>query len=105
MPRWALFLCILAFGLAAALARAPALAQKRVALVIGNDKYQHVPVLQKAGNDAKKIGDTLKGLGFTVISGSNQTRREMSETLSSFDRAVSPGDIAFFFFAGHGFEI
>ena len=29
----------------------------------------------------------------------------MSETLLAFDKAVEPGDIALFFFAGHGFEI
>ena len=29
----------------------------------------------------------------------------MSEALLAFDKAIEPGDIALFFFAGHGFEI
>ena len=35
----------------------------------------------------------------------NQTRQAFSETLLAFDKAVEPGDTAFFFYAGHGFEI
>src|SRR5690242_4071407 len=35
----------------------------------------------------------------------NQTRQAFSETLLAFDKAVEPGDSAFFFYAGHGFEI
>ena len=83
----------------------PALAEKRVALVIGNDAYQNVPALKKAVNDSRTIGDSLKQLGFTVVSAQNLTRTAMSEKLLDFDRMVEPGDIAFFFFAGHGFEV
>jgi hypothetical protein len=84
---------------------APAQAEKRVALVIGNNDYRNVPKLQKAVNDARTMGDTLKQLGFTVMVAENQNRQAFSETLLAFDRAVGPGDTAFFFYAGHGFEI
>ncbi|MDP3075297.1 caspase family protein [Bradyrhizobium sp.] len=84
---------------------APALAEKRVALVVGNDNYRNVPKLQKAVNDARTMGDTLKRLGFTVMVAENQTRAAFSQTLLAFDQAVGPGDTAFFFYAGHGFEI
>jgi hypothetical protein len=88
-----------------ALGLTPAAAQKRVALVIGNDAYQNVTPLKKAGNDAERIAKTLKGLGFQVISATNQNRRAMSDSLTAFERALSEGDTAFFFFAGHGFQI
>jgi hypothetical protein len=48
--------------LALACALAPAHAEKRVALVIGNDRYINLPAneqLQKAANDARTIGDAL----------------------------------------------
>ena len=83
----------------------PAEAAKRVALVIGNNDYKNVPKLQKAVNDARTMGDTLKQLGFTVMLAENQTRQAFSESLLAFDRAVEEGDTAFFFYAGHGFEI
>jgi uncharacterized caspase-like protein len=101
------FRAALALSLAAALLTlaAPARAEKRVALVIGNNDYKHVPKLQKAVNDARTMGDTLKQLGFSVMVAENQTRQAFSETLLAFDAAVGPGDTAFFFYAGHGFEI
>jgi Caspase domain len=83
----------------------PAHAEKRVALVIGNNDYKNVPKLQKAVNEARTMGDTLKQLGFSVMVAENQTRQAFSQTLLTFDAAVDPGDTAFFFYAGHGFEI
>src|SRR6266436_1786143 len=83
----------------------PAHAEKRVALVIGNNDYKNVPKLQKAVNDARTMGDTLKQLGFSVMVAENQNRQAFSQTLLAFDKAVGPGDTAFFFYAGHGFEI
>ena len=84
---------------------APAEAAKRVALVVGNNDYRNVPKLQKAVNDARTMGETLKQLGFTVMLAENQNRQAFSETLLAFDHALEAGDTAFFFYAGHGFEI
>ena len=95
---WSLAVIVLAFAV-------PAHAEKRVALVVGNNDYKNVPKLQKAVNDARTMGDTLKKLGFTVMVAENQTRQAFSQTLLAFDNAVEPGDTAFFFYAGHGFEI
>ncbi|MGB8402070.1 caspase family protein [Bradyrhizobium sp.] len=105
--KWLSVRAALASGFAASLLlfAAPAHAEKRVALVIGNNDYRNVPKLQKAVNDARTMGDTLKQLGFSVMVAENQTRQAFSETLLAFDKAVGPGDTAFFFYAGHGFEI
>src|SRR6478672_11972897 len=84
---------------------APAYAEKRVALVVGNNDYRNVPKLQKAVNDARTMGDTLKQLGFSVMVAENLNRQAFSQSLLAFDNAVGPGDTAFFFYAGHGFEI
>src|SRR5256884_7339613 len=83
----------------------PAHAEKRVALVVGNNDYKNVPKLQKAVNDARAMGETLKQLGFRVMIAENQTRQGFSQSLQAFDAAVEKGDTAFFFYAGHGFEI
>jgi len=107
MKNWLSLKALLACGLLACsmALTAPALAAKRVALVIGNNDYKNVPKLQKAVNDARTMGDTLKQLGFTVMLAENQNRQQFSQTLLAFDNAVEPGDTAFFFYAGHGFEI
>jgi hypothetical protein len=107
MKNWLPFRAALGLSLAASFLAfaAPAHAEKRVALVIGNNDYKNVPKLQKAVNDARTMGDTLKQLGFSVMVAENQTRQAFSQTLLAFDKAVEPGDTAFFFYAGHGFEI
>ena len=93
MARWLSSLAALTTIAVASLAFAqPAHAEKRVALVIGNNDYKNVPKLQKAVNDARTMGDTLKQLGFSVMVAENQTRQAFSETLLAFDKAVEPGD-------------
>ena len=58
MKNWLSFGAVLALSLLASLLALaePARAEKRVALVIGNNDYKNVPKLQKAVNDARKTG-------------------------------------------------
>ena len=100
----AVFAAVFAVAVQLALAGS-ATAAKRVALVIGNDQYSNIPQLRKAVNDARTMNDTLRKLGFTVLVAENQNRKGLSETMLAFDRMIEKGDTAFFFFAGHGFEI
>lgn len=100
----ACFLALLALSLTVG-AVVPAQAEKRVALLIGNNAYESVPKLLTAVNDVRAVGARLRELGFSVSIVENQSRRAMSEALLAFDKAIQPGDIAFFYFAGHGFEI
>ena len=88
-------LCLLA-------AASSAEAARRVALVIGNNDYAEVPKLEKAQGDAQAISATLQGLGFDVITVLDASRSRMSRALADFETRVSPGDTAFFYFAGHG---
>ena len=79
-----------------------------MALVIGNDRYPNLPAteqLQKAVNDARAVGDALGRLGFEVIRGENLGRQALVDKLDELTRTLSPGDTAFFFFAGHGVAI
>ena len=69
-----------------------------------NNAYATAPLLNPV-NDARAMNDTLRKLGFTVLVAENQNRKGLSETMLAFDRMIEKGDTAFFFFAGHGFEI
>ncbi len=80
----------------------PALAARRVALVIGNNDYAEVSKLEKATGDARAIATTLQGLGFEVITALDANRARMSRALVDFEARVQPGDTALFYFAGHG---
>lgn len=87
------------------LALTPANAQKRLALVVGNDDYENVVKLRKAVNDANGIGETLLELGFEVTTVTDVSRRNMNKALQTFTNSIEEGDIALFFYAGHGVEI
>jgi hypothetical protein len=92
-------------ALAAALWPCPALAQKRLALVIGINGYTEVPRLLKAVNDGRTMGTVLRNLGFEVHEGFDLRQREMARAIETIRSRVEPGDTVFFFFAGHGVEI
>ncbi len=80
----------------------PALAAKRIALVVGNNDYTEVSKLEKATGDARAVAATLQGLGFDVIAVLDASRARMSRALVDFESRVQPGDTALFYFAGHG---
>lgn len=95
----------LAVILFACLLPALALAEARVALVIGNDDYDAVPKLEKAANDARAMAATLRALNFDVVETLNASRRDMNRALADFTGRVAPGDVAMVFYAGHAIEI
>ncbi|MEX0348569.1 MAG: caspase family protein [Paracoccaceae bacterium] len=82
-----------------------AVAANRLALVIGNDNYSDVPVLEKAGADARAVSEKLRELGFDTVEAIDQDRRGMNRRISEFTARLQPGDTAFVFYAGHGVEI
>src|SRR5580700_4979957 len=53
-------------------AAAPAYADKRVALIIGNSTYRSVASLENPKNDAALMAETLRTLGFTLVGGGAQ---------------------------------
>ncbi len=87
-------------------ASASVLGKKRVALVIGNDRYINSPKLTNAVNDARGIAEALRDdLGFTLIGDSAQvdlSRAQALDRLEQFRHASATADIALFYFAGHG---
>jgi hypothetical protein len=92
-------------GLALLCAAGPAHADKRMALVIGNDRYTNLAAneqLQKAVNDSRAIGGALRNIGFEVISGENLGRGALLGKFDELIQRVGAGDTAFFFFSGHG---
>jgi TPR repeat protein len=80
-------------------------AGERVALVIGNGSYRHVPFLPNPPNDAKDVAGSFARLGFSVTSLTDLTYEGMNAALRDFNQAARGADIAVVFFAGHGMEV
>ncbi|GAA0781618.1 caspase [Roseibium denhamense] len=82
----------------------PALA-KRVALVIGNGAYEHTVPLPNPANDAEQMASKLRGLGFDVVAGQDQSYTDMRRTVMEFAKKAYGAEIALLFYAGHGMQV
>jgi len=87
------------------LAAAPALAEKRVALVIGNGAYDHAPKLPNPRNDAEAMAAALKRLKFEVLLGIDLKKPEMELLLQGFADKIEQAGVALVFFSGHGLQV
>lgn len=85
---------------------APAFAEKRVALVLGNSAYRNVAPLANPVNDSTRIAAMLKDAGFDIV----DSRRDLSavdtrRALRDFADRARDADIAVVYYAGHGIEV
>ena len=84
----------------------PALAEKRVALVLGNSAYQNVAPLPNPVNDGAVIAATLKDAGFDVVDSRHDLpAAETRRALRDFADRARDADIAVVYYAGHGMEV
>lgn len=82
-----------------------ALADKRVALVLGVSKYQHVPLLANPDNDAAAMNEVFRQIGFDVVTLRQDLGIiEMRRTIREFAVTAADADIAVVYYAGHGIE-
>lgn len=82
--------------------------EHRVALVIGNGGYQHLPQLSNPENDARLMAKTLKSLGFELIGDGALTdldRGRLEKAVREFGSELSGGGVGLFYYAGHGVQI
>ncbi len=84
----------------------PGLAEKRVALVIGNSAYRSVAGLPNPVNNSAAVVALLKAIKFDVV----ETRRdvgiaELRRAIGDFSDQAADSDVAVVYFAGHGIEI
>jgi len=85
-----------------------ALAESRLALVIGQSAYKSVPALPNPANDAKAVSEMLTDAGFAVTSASDLSQDEMRARISDFAGQVAAkgaDTVALVFYAGHGLQI
>ena len=79
--------------------------RRLTALVIGNAAYPDPGQLRNPVHDATDVATKLKGSGFEVTTLADATVASMDKALRSFGQCAKDGDVAIFFFAGHGIQI
>ncbi len=56
-------------------------------------------------NDAQDISSVLQGLGFAVQTKIDVNHRQMDEAVKEFVQKIQNGDVALFYFSGHGSQV
>jgi uncharacterized caspase-like protein len=77
---------------------------KRVALLIGNAKYQQMP-LKFPVSDVRLIGSELQSLGFTTQIVTDADRKTMVRAIDDFGKQAETAAIAMIYYAGHGAQV
>ena len=78
-------------------------AEKRLALVIGNDGYKLKP-LSGPVNDAIDMEKALRKLGFEVIISTEAGQSEMLRAIGQFGEKLRKADVGLFYYSGHGVQ-
>jgi hypothetical protein len=104
------YLRLLMSGIAGALflglAPDAALAEKRVALIVGNSAYQNVARLPNPEKDATAMAKLFRDAGFdAIVAENNVGNLDFKRAVRNFEDATIDSDIAVVYYAGHGIEI
>lgn len=78
---------------------------RRVALVIGNQAYEHVSGLDNPLNDTAEVSRLLTSADFEVTQGTDLTKLEMEKLVRTFLRSLEEGDTALFYYSGHAIQV
>src|SRR5215475_6818193 len=96
---------LLGLLLALTLLPIPAVAEKRVALVIGNGAYKAHNLLVNPPSDALLVSQALTKARFeTVETKINLGIAEFRQALRRFQSQANGAEVALVYFAGHGIE-
>ena len=82
------------------------LANKRVALVIGNSAYKKVPRLSNPVNDARAVGGIFRAAKFDLVDiRYDLDVQGLRSAIRDFSLVAQDADVAVVFYAGHGIEL
>jgi uncharacterized caspase-like protein len=74
------------------------------ALLVGNKDYARRPLVNPL-NDAVDLAAALREVGFETTTVANAGFKELEQSVRTFVLTVQPGDVALFYFSGHGMEV
>ena len=100
VPIFVLSLSVFAFQAGAAEAA------KRVALLIGNEKYEATSQLNNPANDVELMKASFEDAGFDAVTTVHDLdRASMVRALRDFEDAATGAEVAIIYYSGHGMEM
>lgn len=83
----------------------PTSSARRLALVIGNRSYFHLPAATSALAEAGLMQSALKEAGFAVTLVDNVNNDDFFSKETEFLAKIRPGDVCLFYYSGHATQI
>lgn len=77
----------------------------RVALVVGNGKYENAPTLANPRHDADEVAALLRNMGWNVLTGIDVTRPMFEKKIKEFITLLQSANTGLLFYAGHGLQV
>lgn len=78
--------------------------KRRLALVMGNSRYDGLENLPNVKSDTKLISSKLEKLGFQTKVVLNSSRKEMLQSIREFGQELDDNDVGLFYYAGHAVQ-
>jgi uncharacterized caspase-like protein len=98
-------IALLGLLLGSVIACGPAMAERRVALVVGNAHYANTAALRNSVTDAQDVAAELKQLGFEVTLATDLDESAFGRQIDDFGRRLKGADVGLFYYAGHGVQV
>lgn len=80
-------------------------AADKVALVMSNCSYVHLPELITPHRDAQTLADALQKMNYKTVTLADLSLDEMRYFIREYKKLIGDGVYAVFYFVGHGFEV
>nr|pir hypothetical protein F22D3.6 - Caenorhabditis elegans [Caenorhabditis elegans] len=80
-------------------------AADKVALIMSNCSYVHLPELRTPHCDAQTLADALQKMNYKTVTLADLTLDEMRYFIRVYQKLIGNGVYAVFYFVGHGFEV
>ncbi|MGF6172274.1 caspase family protein [Ensifer sp. 4252] len=104
LSRWRSF--VILFVTVFVFAPEDVLAAKRVALLIGNERYEATSQLNNPANDVELMKTSFEEAGFdSVTTVHDLGRQDMVKALRDFEDLATGADVAIVYYSGHGMEM
>jgi hypothetical protein len=100
-----IFFCCLRGAAFAQCSEAEILNLRKTAIVFGESSYKYFGPLINTTNDARDISDSLKKVGFSVLTYIDTDFKTMNDAVENWSAKLSNYDVALFYFSGHGAEV
>lgn len=97
----------LAFGAFAAFAgySTNCQAERRLALVIGNERYENIAVVPKASEDARAVAGALTAVGYRLTVLADAKRLAADAAFKALASQIEVGDLLLIYFVGNGVSL